>query len=330
MNRFYALILTLALLLTISACGPAAPAETTAPAGTTVPAETTAPAETQPNVTVPAETVENPITFFTVSMGESFDAMRSINAYDDGFGKVYVEYVGDIKKVGTFDPAIFHTMTVELEKSGLAALNGQSVWEEGEKIGSMYVQFADGSYYSCDFSGTIPQEFTDGYAVMDAWFAQLTESLPEYVPQPMVMGEVDEALLSELMGILNTSGMEYLDTYTISQIPMDESFAFMAGLTGTDGITGGAACSPMMITTAYSLVIVTVEDESKIDAVRADFANNINWAKWVCVSASEAMIAQKGNMVICLMGSEGLYAQTASAITENGWTNPETFSNPNM
>ena len=327
MKRFFAFLLSLALLLSMTACGGTQPEQTETPEATPA---TTVPAETLPSVTIPDVIVDNPISFFSLSYGEGADLYNCLNAYDDGLGMLYVERVNDVKKVGTFDPAILHAMTLALEESGLIALNGQSVWEEGDKFASMYIQLTDGTCYTCDFSGNIPQAFLDGFASMDAWFTELTASLPVYVPQPVVTGDVDPSLLSELMDIMNNSGLEALDSYAISGIPADETFAFSAGLSSADGISTGAVCSPMMMATAFSLVIVNVEDTSRIDAIRADFAANLDWAKWICVSASEALIAQKGNMVICLMGSDGLYAACAAAVNACGWTSAETLRNPNM
>lgn len=52
--------------------------------------------------------------------------------------------------------------------------------------------------------------------------------------------------------------------------------------------------------------------------------------KWVCVIPSNALIAENGNMVLCLMGSDTMYSQTAEAIEAAGWSNIATFDNPDM
>ena len=41
-----------------------------------------------------------------------------------------------------------------------------------------------------------------------------------------------------------------------------------------------------------------------------------------------ALVAQKGNMVLCLMGADELFAQTVQAITDCGWDNLETMDSP--
>ena len=122
--------------------------------------------------------------------------------------------------------------------------------------------------------------------------------------------------------------MEPLDMFTIMDVPAEE--AFTAGLTSAEGISSITSCGPMMMATAYSFVIATVEDDAAIAAVRKDFESNLDWAKWVCVSAEKTLIAQQGSMVVCVMASGDLYAQTAAAIEANGWTDIEVFENPNM
>ena len=130
--------------------------------------------------------------------------------------------------------------------------------------------------------------------------------------------------------IVNNSGMEGLDALAISDIALDEYFAFTAGLSSTDGITAGASCAAMMMTTPYSLVIVKLDDAANIEAVRSDFEASLDWQKWVCVIPSNALIAQKDNMVLCLMGSDSLYTYTAASIENAGWTNITAIDNPDM
>ena len=324
MKKVISLLLAAVLLLSLAACGGDAttPAETTAPTETTEVTEATA--ATQPTYTES----ENPVAFFSLSLGENYENIRSITVFDNGDGTVHVEYVGDVKKVAEMDPSIFHGITAALEASGLVELNGQDVWGDGEANGSMYIDFADGTCLTAGFSGEIPEAYTAGYAAMDAYFAELTADIAEYVPQPMVMGDVDAALLEEMTAILSGSGIANLDAFTISQVAKDESFTFMMGLSSDEGIATGVTCAPMMMTSAYSLAIVTLEEGTDAQAVCADFEACLDWAKWVCVAPSHAMIATKGNMVLCLMGSNETFIGTAEGITAAGWTVETTLENP--
>lgn len=309
MKRLLCLVLAMALCL--AACTPAAPAETTAPAAPTYPA------------------AENPVNFFSMTLGEDYENIRSLTAYLNEDGTAHVEYVGDVKKVGTLDAGIFDGITAVLAESGLAALNGQENYLEGEANGSMYISFADETMASCGFSGEIPDAYRDGYAKMDALFAQLTASIPEYVPQPTVMGEVEATLLNELMTIITGSGMRNSDAFSISPVVRDEYFAYALGLSSDAGIADAALCAPMMMTTAYSLAMVKLEEGADRDAVCADFAENVDWMKWVCVMPNNAMVAVKDDMVLCLVAEGQLYSLTAIGIEAAGWTVVETMERAN-
>ena len=323
-KRILCAVLMAALLLT--ACAPAAPNQTTAaPAETTVPTETTT--QTEAVVTNPVE-VDRPLTFFSLTLGENYDSISSLTAYPNDDGSAHIEYVGTEKKVGDLDAACLQGIADDFPQTGLAALAGQDVYGEGEANGSMYVAFPDDTSFSVGYSGNIPDAYTQGYAAMDAYFQTLVADLPVYVPQPQVMGEVDPALLDTMNQILDSTGIANLDTFSISQLPLDDTFGFAAGLSGMDGITGAVSCAPMMMTTAYSLVIVTLEDAAKAESVANDFENTMDWRKWVCVAPSHALLAQKDNMVLCLMAADANYTETAAGITAAGWTTVNTLTNP--
>lgn len=321
MKRILALLLALMLVFSCTACS-AQPAD-----GTTQSAATE---QTEPevNATLPQVTVENPATYFSLSISDDSGEYRALTAYDDGQGMAYLEYVGDIRKVATFDLSVLHAITAELENSGLVQLNGTNAEGEGGTYASMYVSYADEGYLGAGYTGTVAQEFMDGYEIMDAYFQALMAAVPEYVPQPAVMGEVNADALAAVMEVLENSGMEPLDMFVISDVPTTD--VYTAGLTDAAGITNITSCGPMMMATAYSFVIATVEEESAIDAVRQDFADNLDWNRWVCVSAETALIAQKDNMVVCVMASGDLYQKTADAIVNAGWTQVETVENPAM
>ena len=313
-----ALILSLVLLMgCMAACG--GNAEASVP-------ETTVPVDTTPNSAVS----DNPVNFFSLTLGENYEDIHSITVFSNEDGTVHVEYVADVKKVCDLDESIFHGITAALAESGLVALNGQDVWGDGEANGSMYITYADETYLACGFSGEIPQEYRDGYAKLDAYFAELTASVPEYVAQPMVMGEVDADLLAELNGIIMGSGVKNADSFTISPVEKDEYFAYTLGLTSEAGIAVAAQGAPMMMTSAYSLSVVKLEEGADQNAVAADFAANVNWQKWVCVMPSDAMVAVKDNMVLCLIAEGETYAATASSVEAAGWTVVETLENPDM
>lgn len=319
-------ILTALLMLTAIFCGCAQ----TQPEETTLPVPETTEPTTVPPTLPEFQEQENPITYFYLSMGEDYENVRYMMVSSVEAERCQVEYVGQEKKVGDFETDIFHGVTEAFHSSGLEALHGKDVYEEGNANGSMYVEFADGTAAAVGFGGKIPEEFVKGYEKMDVFFQMLTAALPVYVPQPIVMGEVSEDLLGETMEILQGSGIEALDAFTVSQLPVDEYFAFSAGLSSEEGIADAVMVAPMMITTAYSLVIVRLEDTKKAEAICEDFEQNLDWRKWVCVAPSSAVIAMKGDMVLCLMTHEALDSGTPAGIRQAGWTEVKTLTNPDM
>lgn len=319
-----AMLLALVMVLSLAAC--AGNNDATDPTETQGTESTQATGDTQATAPV----VDNGVTYFNMSLSETADNYDYISAYADDMGGTYVEYVGEEKKAGTLSADALATITAALNGTKAGELNGQEVYEEGEASASMYIEFADGTMFSASFSGSIPQAYKDTYAAMAACFQTLTADMEVYVPQAMVSGEVNADALAAMQEILNNSGMEGLDGLMIADVAMDDFFGQSVGLSKTEGITSGTLCSAAMMTTPYSLVIVTLENEAAAQDVRADFEATMDWNKWICVRPTNALIAQKGNMVLCLMGSDTMFQQTATAIESAGWSEAVTLDDPGM
>lgn len=326
MRKITCLLLALLLVLSLAACGEKTP-QPESPDSTPAGPDST---PEQPNVTPEQPQVQMPEgtpNYFQLSIVYEDGTYKSLSAYDDGMGQIAVDYQGDIRKVTTMEPSVMDQIAQALAESGLAAFNGENVFEDGMASASMYVAYEDGNYLGAGYSGTIPQAFQDGYDNMDAWFQTLLADVPEYVASPIVMGEVNAQALAALEAILDDSGMEPLDMFTISDVPKDEYFGMSMGLSGDAGIACGTTCGPMMSATAFSIAVATVEDGVQISDIQKDFAANIDWRRWVCVTADAAMIATKDNMVLCLVAAGDMYQQTAAAIEATGWTVLETLRN---
>lgn len=319
MKRLFSLLLAAVMLVSLAACAAPAPHETQSATGEATEGQT---------LPVFPETA-NPVTYFSVSLGEDYENIRYISAFPNEDGTIHVEFVADVKKICDLDANVIHGITAALEASGLMELNGQDVWADGEANGSAYIELANGSGITAGFNGEIPAEYTAAYDALEAFFAELTAGVPVYVPQPMVQGQVDEALMAELNAIFSGAALDYLDTYVITGVAKDEFFSFTLGLSGDEEIAAAATFAPMMMTTAYSLAIVSLEEGTDAEAVCADFEANLDWTKWVCVHPSNAMIAVKDDMVLCLMGGGELYGATVTGIEAAGWTESASLRNPN-
>lgn len=313
-------VLALVALFAMAACGEKTPE--TQP-------QTTAPQETTPETTQQAQSAEG-MTSFYMSMGETFDSQVYLNAYDNEDGTAYIEYVGAEKKVGSLDASVLQTIFAEAQKAQVIALNGTEIYEEGEASASLSIGMSDGTYYSANIGGSIPQEFATAYTAMETLFQSLTAEMPVYVPRPVIGEDVNSNILTAMHQILMVGEVPNLDGLMISNVPVNEDFAFATGLSSTKGVANGTACTPMMMTTAFSFVIVTAQNEEAAAAVAADFEQSMDWRKWVCVAPSNALIAQKGKMVLCIMGSDELYNSTAKGALESGWTEIKALENPDL
>ena len=58
---------------------------------------------------------------------------------------------------------------------------------------------------------------------------------------------------------------------------------------------------------AHSVVLVRVEDESKVEDVMAQIKDNVNPRKWICVGVEEdqVIVKNKGNLIILIMAADG-------------------------
>ena len=155
-------------------------------------------------------------------------------------------------------------------------------------------------------------------------------SVEEYVPAMLVQEDVNGEHLAIVTEIMTNSGYAALDSITVMNVPKDENFGYMAGLSTSEGIEVCTGMTHRMMTTPYSLVVVTLAEGTDAATVVADFKASIDWGKWVCVNPSDAIIATKDNMVLCLIGLDELYTGTAAGVEATGWTVVETLKNPNL
>lgn len=317
MKKILALILAALLLFACTACGEqkADPTEPTT--------EATEP--TTEAIEPTTEASDRKATYIQLSISEEDGGYISLTAYEDGEG-AYVEFVSDERKVATFELAVLDDIATVVDQN-MKSLNDQHVYEEGLASASMYVGYSDESCLSADFTGIIPQEFRDGYAAVETYFRQLMADVPVYVPRPIVEGEPNADALKAMEDLLDASGADPLDMFVIADVPMDDGFTSMMGLSKTDGVVSGLSCAPMMTSVAFSCMIATAENEAAVAAIADDFAANIQWDRWICVSASDAIVATKGNQVLCLVSTGDLFNMLANTARSTDWTVVKSLTN---
>ena len=74
-----------------------------------------------------------------------------------------------------------------------------------------------------------------------------------------------------------------------------DMISYHTGLTDLDGIAGIYLSESMMSSTAYSAVYIRTTDEADAEAIRQQLMDNINPAKWICVTAEQQYAVLVGN-----------------------------------
>lgn len=292
----------------------------------------TKPQETQPVETEPvveAQALES----LSMTIMDADGSTTSLIVYPNYDGTVHVDYVGDVIKRAELDESVMDAISQAYAQTGLEALNNR--YDEYNLVsGSFSATLVGGDYVGCEVYAetkeSLPEEFLSAYAIMDACFQELVKDVEEYIPTPVIMGDIAEGDKAAIDGIMAGLTLENADAYAISGVMKDEYFATTMGLSSDAGIVSGVQLAPMMMAQAYSLSIVTLEEGTDANTVAADFESNIDWRKWVCVAPEHALIAINGNQVLILLGSAEVYDMTAAAITAAGWTTYTTLDNPDI
>lgn len=95
---------------------------------------------------------------------------------------------------------------------------------------------------------------------------------------------------------------------SLATIPVDlddaDSLAYYTGLTDSSKLVEVAVSEPMIGSQAYSLVVARVADEADAESVARDIMDNIDTAKWICVSADDTAAAYSGDLALFVMVDE--------------------------
>lgn len=83
-----------------------------------------------------------------------------------------------------------------------------------------------------------------------------------------------------------------------------ESFKYYTGLSDSSNVEFFVVSEPLMNAQAYSLVVLKVKDTSKIETMKQEMHNNINMAKWLCVSAEKLYITNSDDIIFMVMARD--------------------------
>lgn len=80
-----------------------------------------------------------------------------------------------------------------------------------------------------------------------------------------------------------------------------DSLKNYTGLSDSSNIDFMVVSEPEMNAQAYSLVALKVKDASKIESMKQEMYDNIDMAKWICVSAEKLYITNSGDLIFMVM-----------------------------
>ncbi len=326
MKKILAFFLAALMVMSFAACGKTENTPTTAPTD----GSTEAPTGEITEAPTDAPAADG-ITFFMLSITQADGTSQHLMAMPNEDGSVYIDMTDAVNKKGNVDGSALTEIDNALKASGLLELESSPEGVYSEAYVSISVAYSNGDGFDAYIYGDRPEAFDTGYAAMVACFTELTAELPVYVAKPVENGEIAESDRTALDGILaNLELVGSADSYAITGVAKDEFFALAMGLLVDDGVATGVQFAPQMLTNAYALSIVTLEEGADANGVAANFEKGIDWTKWVCVMPESAYIAIKGNQVLCVLGSLEFFDATVAAIEADGWTAYKTLNNPDF
>ena len=97
-----------------------------------------------------------------------------------------------------------------------------------------------------------------------------------------------------------------LPSLETQEIPTNDATQITAytGIQSTDCVETLVVSEPLMSSQAYSAVTVKVKDGTDIEKIKNEMLENVNMAKWICVSAGKLYITNNGNTIFMVMADE--------------------------
>ena len=76
------------------------------------------------------------------------------------------------------------------------------------------------------------------------------------------------------------------------------------GLKSNENVEAIVVSEPLMSSQAYSAVAVKVKAGANIESMKQEMLDNVDMAKWICVSASNLYITNSGNTIFMVMSDD--------------------------
>lgn len=103
---------------------------------------------------------------------------------------------------------------------------------------------------------------------------------------------------------IKPSGLKTMDVEL--DLTNADAVSYNTGLKDASKIKEAIVSEAMIISQAYSLVLVRVNDKNETEAVAQEMLEGINPAKWICVSGDDMQIAAVDDLILLIMVSPQL------------------------
>lgn len=132
--------------------------------------------------------------------------------------------------------------------------------------------------------------------------ALLMNSKPKTNLAPIKSNEDLSALVDKIYDGLEIQ-MPMVQTQEID-VTNSDMVQYVTGLDNANDLEYVVVSEPMISSQAYSLVLVKVKDGANANEVAKKMNENINAAKWICVTAERVYTTSSGDVVCLVMSKE--------------------------
>lgn len=114
------------------------------------------------------------------------------------------------------------------------------------------------------------------------------------------------AQIKEMFNSIYTKLKNELPSLETQKIDVSDSTQVKeyTGLKSNENVEAIVVSEPLMSSQAYSAVAVKVKAGANIESMKQEMLDNVDMAKWICVSASNLYITNSGNTIFMVMSDD--------------------------
>lgn len=131
--------------------------------------------------------------------------------------------------------------------------------------------------------------------------------------QTLDTAEEISAFIEKVYEEVGESNMPMMIEHRELDLADADALSYNTGLTSAEGISRVVVSESMVGSVAYSMLYITVADGTDAEEIQKQVMDNINPAKWICVSAEKQVSVTLGNDIFFVMGAEETVDQVVDA-----------------